>query len=120
MGASIGTRLYTLLRGAVVGTDDAGNVYYRERKPPRVRRERRWVIYAGETDASAVPPEWQGWLNHTNALAPVDAPRQAHAWQKPHRANPTGTPAAYRPPGALLSGRSRDRATGDYEAWTPE
>ena len=120
MGANIGTRLYTRLFGVRAGADAAGNVYFRERKPPPGRRERRWVIYAGDVEASAVPPDWQGWLNRTRAASPAEAPLRAPAWQKPHRPNPTGTAAAYRPPGALLSGRSRDRATGDYEAWTPE
>ena len=34
--------------------------------------------------------------------------------------NLTGTKAAYRPPGHILKGGQRDKATGDYEAWTPE
>ena len=120
MGASIGTRLYTRFRGTRVGADPAGNVYYRERNPPRGRRERRWVLYAGETEASSVPPEWQGWLNRTRAASPAEAPRPAAPWQKPHRANPTGTAAAWRPPGALPGGPGRAPATGDYEAWTPD
>jgi NADH:ubiquinone oxidoreductase subunit len=32
----------------------------------------------------------------------------------------TGTELAYRPPGHALAGNHRDKATGDYEAWTPE
>ena len=35
-------------------------------------------------------------------------------------ANATGTPAAYRPAGALERGGARAPATGDYEAWQPE
>ncbi len=120
MGADTVTRLFTWFRGARVGADEAGNIYYRERKPPRGRRERRWVVYAGEVEASAVPPDWQGWLNHTREASPAEAPSLKRPWQKPHEPNRTGTPAAWRPPGALLSGRERDRATGDYEAWTPD
>jgi NADH:ubiquinone oxidoreductase subunit len=41
------------------------------------------------------------------------------AWQKPHQANLTGTAAAYRPPGDILSVGQRDKATGDYEPWQP-
>ena len=33
--------------------------------------------------------------------------------------NATGTPAAYRPQGALERGGRRARADGDYEAWVP-
>lgn len=120
MGAGLGTKLLTRLRGVPEGSDEAGNVYYRERNPPRGRRERRWVIYAGEAEGSAVPPAWQGWLTHTLAASPAEAPRTPRPWEKPHRANPTGTAEALRPPGALLGARERPRATGDYEAWTPE
>jgi NADH:ubiquinone oxidoreductase subunit len=37
-----------------------------------------------------------------------------------HVPNLTGTDRAYRPPGHTLQGGRRDRATGDYEPWTPE
>ena len=120
MGAGFGTRLFTRLRGVAVGSDEAGNVYYRERKPPRGRRERRWVIYAGDAEGSAVPPAWQAWLTHTLSASPTEAPRAPRPWEKPHLPNPTGTPRALRPPGALLGARERGRATGDYEAWEPE
>ncbi len=120
MSATFGTRLFTRLRGERVGEDAAGNVYYRERKPRAGQRERRWVSYAGEPEASAVPPEWQGWLTHTLAQSPVEKPPAEKPWQRPHEANATGTAAAYNPPGALLAGGKRDRATGDYEAWKPE
>ena len=41
------------------------------------------------------------------------------AWQKPHRPNPTGTPAAQRPTGSTLAQGRRPKATGDYKAWVP-
>jgi len=44
----------------------------------------------------------------------------ARIWEKPAEPNLTGTPLAYRPPGALEVGGRRAAATGDYEAWTPE
>ena len=44
----------------------------------------------------------------------------AEPWQKPHLPNATGTAASYRPPGHDYEGGHRARATGDYEAWTPE
>ena len=53
----------------------------------------------------------------------TDAPlveRSRRSWEKPHLPNTTGTPASYRPPGHDYQGGKRDRATGDYEAWTPE
>jgi len=32
----------------------------------------------------------------------------------------TGTPYAYRPKGSLYASGQRPKATGDYEAWTPD
>jgi NADH:ubiquinone oxidoreductase subunit len=115
---TIGTRLFTYFRGRQVGRDDAGNRYFEERvQRPGSLRRRRWVLYAGGEEASAVPPEWHAWLHHT-----TDAPIAASArrpWQKPHLPNLTGTPAGYRPSGHDYRGGNRAPATGDYEAWTP-
>ena len=118
VGMSIGTRLFTWLNGQLVGTDGAGNRYFTEKKPHAGVRNRRWVAYAGLVDASEVPPEWHAWLHYT-----TDAPLPTtgrKAWQKPHRANFTGTVQSYRPPGHDYVGGQRARATGDYEAWTPD
>lgn len=120
MGATLGTRLFTRFRGALVGEDQAGNRYYRDKTVKPGARERRWVIYGGEPEGSAVPPEWQGWLTHTLDLPPTEAPLAERPWHKPHLPNLTGTPEAYRPPGALEKGGRRDPATGDYEPWTPD
>jgi NADH:ubiquinone oxidoreductase subunit len=125
MGATLGTRLLTLLRGQLVGRDEFGNRYYRLRgfKPERLgggrfSRERRWVIYNGTPEASKVPPEWHAWLHHSDNEIPGS--RQRHAWEKPHLPNLTGTPLAYHPQGSVLRGGHRAAATGDYEPWTPE
>jgi len=124
---SFGTWLFTLWNGRLVGTDQFGNRYYRERSPRRLRpgggvlsRERRWVIYKGAAEASAVPPEWNGWLHHTFDELPVDGGKSRYAWQKPHVPNLTGTQLAYRPKGSVLRGGHRARTTGDYEPWQPE
>jgi len=69
-------------------------------------------------EASRVPPEWHAWL-HRMADAPPAADRPRYPWQLPHEPNMTGTPEAYRPPGAHRRSRVRAAATGDYEAWTP-
>ncbi|MDE2333057.1 MAG: NADH:ubiquinone oxidoreductase subunit NDUFA12 [Rhodospirillales bacterium] len=112
---NIGTLIHTWLHGRQVGHDETGNRYFEERRP-RGRRARRWVLYAGAAEASAVPPEWHAWL-HYLVDAPLTGPRRA--WQAPHLANQTGTPAAYRPAGHDYAGGHRQAATGDYEAWTP-
>ncbi len=112
----------TLFSGATkVGTDQLGNKYYRAKPRKGYKRERRWVIYKGQPEASAVPPEWHGWLHHQSDAVPDQAQQSfRRVWQKPHTPNLTGTNQAYRPPGHILKGGQRDKATGDYEAWTPE
>jgi NADH:ubiquinone oxidoreductase subunit len=100
-GMNIGTRIFTWLNGREIGRD-----------------ARRWVDYAGAPEASKVPPEWHAWLHYTTE-APIKlaSPRP---WIKPHEANLTGTPEGYRPPGHDYKGGERARATGDYEAWSPD
>ena len=118
--ASVGTLIYTRLCGRSVGTDELGNRYFKERRAPRGRPEKRWVLYAGEDDGSRVPPGWHAWLNHSRDDPPSDKPLTVQRWEKPHQPNLTGTPLAYRPPGHTLSGGKRAPATGDYEPWKPE
>jgi len=115
---NLGTRLFTLFRGEPVGTDSQGNRYYRDRARRAGQRERRWVLYNGEAEASRVPPEWHAWLHHTMDAVPTAA-AQKPAWQREHVPNRTGTPDAYRPPGDLARGGVRPPATGDYEPWRP-
>ncbi len=111
----------TLFTGAEhVGRDVNGNKYYRARPRPGYKRERRWVIYNGTPEATKVPPEWHGWLHHQCDEFPASGNDSfRRPWQKPHHANQTGTNRAYRPPGHILEGGARDKATGDYEPWTP-
>lgn len=114
--SQLGTRLFTAFSGVRVGRDQFGNVYYRERSTPRGLRERRWVMYAGEPEASLVPPEWHIWLHHM-ADAPIAENSALHKpWQQPYEANQSGTRAAYFPPSR---GGDRPKATGDYQSWTP-
>jgi NADH:ubiquinone oxidoreductase subunit len=115
---TIGTRLFTYFRGTQVGQDSGGNRYYEERshKAGHMRR-RRWVLYRGVPEASAVPSEWHAWLHYTTDAPISDANRRP--WQKPHLPNLTGTAESYRPPGHDYAGGHRAASTGDYEAWTP-
>ncbi|MFM7349838.1 MAG: NADH:ubiquinone oxidoreductase subunit NDUFA12 [Erythrobacter sp.] len=126
-GATIGTHLWaSRVKGQHVGTDAAGNKYYRAATGNAGRptgsytaREKRWVIYAGANDASRVPPEWFGWLHGTYDDVPESYLPPAKIWEADWTPNATGTAAAYRPQGALERGGVRARAVGDYEAWTP-
>ncbi|WP_142849802.1 NADH:ubiquinone oxidoreductase subunit NDUFA12 [Telmatospirillum sp. J64-1] len=116
---SIGTRLFTWIKGQLVGTDSLGNRYYTERHAPKGRRPKRWVVFAGEAEASTVPPEWHAWLHYTTEHPLTEKAAKAAEWQKPHVPNLTGTPAAYLPPGHDLRGGQRERSAADYEAWRP-
>jgi NADH:ubiquinone oxidoreductase subunit len=111
----------TIFSGAKrVGRDSQGNRYFRAKTRKGYNHDRRWVIYKGVPEASKVPPEWHGWLHHQTDIVPAsDQASPRRAWQKPHVQNLTGTAQAYRPPGHILAGGQRDKATGDYEAWTP-
>ncbi len=121
-GANLNTLRNTRVNGELVGHDEAGNAYYRTKGgaiDPALGFERRWVIYNGVSEASTVPPGWFGWLHHTYDLPPTQDDYKPREWEQPHRANPTGTPAAYRPQGSTLRSGKRQATGGDYEAWTP-
>lgn len=110
----------TRSKGVLVGSDEFGNKYYRSKKPDGNGLERRWVMYGGDPEATKVPPGWHAWLHRQVEAPPAESIAQfQRPWQKPHHPNLTGTPQAYRPPGHVLSGGKRDKASGDYEAWTP-
>ena len=112
-GQTLGTRFYTWRKGVFVGSDESGNRYYRQKKGPR-----RWVVYNGVAEASTIPPGWHGWMHHrTDEPPPAYARRE---WEKPHLANLTGTPAAYRPPGSILRAVPQTPAESEYEPWRPE
>jgi NADH:ubiquinone oxidoreductase subunit len=120
-GNTWSNRIYTGLRGKLVGTDAGGNRYYVQSKgigPLGVAR--RWVLYANLAEASQVPPEWHGWLHHTVDTPPSQETYAARPWQLAHRMNMTGTPEAYRPRGSILGRGRRPKATGDYKPWRPQ
>jgi NADH:ubiquinone oxidoreductase subunit len=122
-GATPGIHFTIARRGRFVGQDDLGNRYFEardDRDSYDRGRKRRWVIYKGYADASKVPAEWHGWLHYTFDEPPTTAPLPRKAWEKDSIPNLTGTIHAYRPKGAIARGGERQRATGDYEAWTPE
>jgi len=113
-GQTMGTRFHTWRKGELVGEDESGNRYYRERNGSR-----RWVIYNGVADASKISPGWHGWMHYRTDVPPTDESYEPKDWQKPHQENLTGTSGAYFPKGSLVSGEQRPEVTGDYEAWTP-
>lgn len=113
--------LFTLTsRGKKIGVDQFGNAYYEAPARKGYSRTRRWVIYKGAPEASSVPPEWHGWLHHqSDAVPEADGESYRRPWQKSPSKNMTGTSGAYRPPGHILAGGHREKATGDYQPWIP-
>ena len=114
-GATIGAGMHIRRTGRKVGQDLHGNVYYQSK-----RGDRRFVIYNGANDASRIPPEWYAWMHKQIDDLPDRALPPAPKFLAEPTPNLTGTPFAYRPPGALERGGNRAAASGDYQAWTPE
>lgn len=112
---TLSMRLSTRFRGRYVGMDEFGNRYYQHKK-----KDRRWVIYNGPAEASAIPPGWHGWMHRRTDVPPSADNYQPRGWQLPHKPNLTGTAGAYHPPGSLLSGGQRPRVSSDYDAWSPD
>lgn len=116
--ATVGTRVHTWRKGNRVGEDDFGNVYYQGGQDSE-GRTRRWVIYKGYAEASAIPPGWHGWMHHRTDVSPVDEDYVPYEWQLAHQPNLTGSAGAYRPKGSVTSQSKRPNVTGDYDAWKP-
>lgn len=100
-------------RGEFVGSDHLGHKYYRANPRKGYRREQRWVMYPDVFDASAIPPEYHGWLHYqTDNFPSPNGASFRKDWQAPAQPNFTGTNLAYQP--------TRTPSTGDYQAWKPE
>ena len=120
-GQTLNTRFYTWRKGELVGSDEAGNKYYRAKSAlPDSIAERRWVIFNGYSEASAIPPGWHGWMHHRTDTPPAAGSYTPRDWQKPHEPNPTGTVNAYRPPGSIVGVSRAAVPAPDYQAWKPE
>ena len=116
---TLGTWLFTKMRGELVGTDAEGNRYFQDKRLiAGQRRRKRWVMYNGVVEASRVPADWHGWLHHTTDTLPPPGGLPRQPWQKDHIANLSGTDRAYRPPGSTLASGG-DKPKPSYEAWRP-
>ena len=93
---TLGTFIYTLFTGKLIGHDQFGNKYYSNSKG------KRWVIYNNDIEASKIPPEWHSWMHFLSIKKPSDIKIKL-SWQKQHEENLTGTKKAHKPEGSLLS-----------------
>ena len=105
---TIGTFVYTLFTGKLVGIDEFGNKYYSNTKG------KRWVIYSEKVESSKIPPEWHLWIHFLKNNKPPDN-LYKYKWQKKHQENLTGTIRAYKPDGSLASDSKKNMKK--YESW---
>ena len=105
---TIGTFIYTLFTGKLVGIDEFGNKYYSNTKG------KRWVIYSKQVESSRIPPEWHLWIHFLKNKEPQDNLHK-YKWQKKHQENLTGTIRAYKPDGSLASDSKKNMKK--YESW---
>ena len=104
---TIGTFLYTIFFGRLMGKDDFGNKYYQNKKG------KRWVIYNGEINASKITSDWFSWIHHTTNKLPEEKDDNKYFWQKPHQENKTGTQKSYKPNKISKKGKDFKK----YETW---
>ena len=64
--------------------------------------------------------EWHGWLHGSGEDVPESFLPAPRIWEADYTPNATGSAGAYLPSGALQRGGRRARASGDYEAWSPD
>jgi NADH dehydrogenase len=105
---TIGTFIYTLFTGKLVGQDQFGNKYYSN------SQGKRWVIYKDIVESSKIPSEWHSWIHFLTRNTPTDI-RHNFPWQKEHKENLTGTSNAHKPEGSLTSETKKDMKK--YETW---
>ena len=107
---TLGTFIYTLFTGKLIGRDQFGNKYYSNSKG------RRWVIYKNNIEASKIPPDWHSWIHFLKINKPSNEEKK-FLWQKQYEENLTGTARAYKPEGSLTSGLKKNMKK--YEIWKP-
>ena len=105
---TIGTFIYTLFTGKIVGTDNFGNKYYQN------KTGKRWVIYKSKVESSRIPPEWHSWIHFLTRNTPLNNNKK-YTWQKEHQENLTGSKKAYKPEGSLLNDSKKNMKK--YESW---
>ena len=110
---TVGTRIWSYLNGIEIGKDENGNRYFSNKKDSK-----RWVIYGGQVEATAVNPEWNNWLRFTSIEKPGKV--KSYDWQLEHKPNQSGTSKAYSPKPSIFDNKSNNKKRIDYEKWSPK
>ena len=105
---TVGTFIYTLFTGKLVGKDEFGNKYYSNSKG------KRWVIYTNRVESSKIPPEWHLWIHFLTNNKPSNNLIK-FKWQKKHEENLSGTAKAHKPDGSLTFDSKKNMKK--YETW---
>ena len=109
-------RLYLKWRTTFIGSDDLGNRYFEEKKISRGEKNRRFVLYKGNEEASKVPALWHAWLHYMSDIVPTNI--CLYTWEQSHVPNLTGTKYAHNPKVAHIT-QTGTFLKPDYVAWTP-
>ena len=88
---TFGTLLKTLFTGKLVGRDEYGNRYYKN------KNDERWVVYSSEIEATKITSDWYLWMHHTINKIPDVKSEKKYKWQKKHLENKTGTNEKFKP-----------------------
>ena len=110
---TLGTKLFTFLKGKKVGSDNENNKFYIHKK----NSQKRWIIYNGLMDASRIPAEWHDWLHHRTDEIPNESDKKLN-WYKMHKENSTGTNESYSP--NVSKDKEPEILKKNYEPWRPE
>ena len=103
---TFGTLLKTFFTGKLVGKDEFGNKYYKN------KNDERWVIYSSEIEATKITSKWYLWIHHTIDKIPDDKSEKEYSWQKKHLENKTGTDERHKPIRI-----KKDNYQKRYETW---
>ena len=103
---TFGTLLKTFFTGKLVGKDEFGNRYYKN------KNDERWVIYSSEIDATKITSKWYLWIHHTIDKIPDEKTEKEYSWQKKHLENKTGTDEKHKPISI-----KKDNNQKKYETW---
>ena len=90
---SIGTILYTLLKGKKVGQDNQGNKFFIHKK----NKKKRWVLYKKQIDPTSLEIKWQIWLTENDKEKEIIINKTEFKWQKNEKTNATETLDSYHP-----------------------
>ena len=110
-------KIYCNFFAKKIGVDKYGNQYFQQKKTSQKNnfRQRRFVIYKGNVEASKIPQEWNAWLHHiTNEIPDMKANKPS--WIKEHIPNLTGTPFAYE----YKDKKDSSKFKNVYSIWKPK